>query len=299
MGLQFLPPLNKVKKEVAYHLEKNKNLANIFEVYQSVLAVQTDYLTKIDMPSTPPKEEIEENFRQGIYLLSEQQLPVEPGLFREIAVEICRAIKESSPEAPEALLTLLESGHFKEPNLKDLIHKAAASDSQQLESYIKKNKIDEAAGLDSEVLAYIVFASLTPFFIKYLQAVREVTDFSLWRHGFCPVCGQTAMIAKHREKDGARILGCWLCHAEWYFPRMECPYCDNKDPQKLRFFYVPGDKARQVHICEECKKYLKTIDGKMLERDVLLEVEAIATGHLDALAKREGYLLPAETSSLN
>lgn len=299
MELQFLPPLHKAKKEIAYHLERNKNLTQVFEIYQAILAVQTEYLQKIETPATMSKEEIEDCFREGKYLLSKQDLPVDTTLFLEIAKEVCKALNDASPEPPQALMELFESEHFQGSNLESTLQKAISSDTAQLESYITENKLDEETGLDSEVITYIIFSSLTPFYIKYLQAIRQITDFTLWREGFCPVCGQTAMIAKHRPDDGARILGCWLCHAEWYFPRLECPYCDNKDSKKLRFFYVPEDKARQVHFCDVCKKYLKTVDGKMLEKDVLLDVESIANGHLDALAKREGFILPAEKSFIN
>ena len=123
-----------------------------------------------------------------------------------------------------------------------------------------------------------------------MKQINKKVDFSLWRESYCPVCGQTAVIARHRSEDGARVFECWLCHAEWIFPRLECPYCHNSDQKKLRFFYVTGDKARQVHVCEKCKRYLKTIDGKIMEKDALLEIEAIATCYLDELAMREGYI---------
>ena len=106
-------------------------------------------------------------------------------------------------------------------------------------------------------------------------------------------------MAKHRSEDGARVLECWLCHAQWVFPRVECPYCDNKERKKLRFFYLPGDKAHQVHVCEVCKSYLKTVDAKNMKKDVILEVEEIATGQLDLLAEQEGYKPPGRAPLLH
>ena len=103
--------------------------------------------------------------------------------------------------------------------------------------------------------------------------------------------------SNNRIEDGARVLHCWLCHAEWVYPRLECPYCDNKEQNNCAFS-IPGDKSRQVHVCEKCKKYLKTIDMKTMQKR-LLDVEAIATGYLDIVAKREGYRAPDETVLLN
>ncbi len=299
MEHHYPPTMDEVKREVNIHLEKNNDLAHIFEVYKGILAVQLSYTDKIKLSVNLTEEEIKDYFRKGKYLLSDQKLNMDTELFKELLHKVCEAIKVASPEAPDSLLKLSEAKEFKTENIQAFLEKASSFSKSQLEEYVVKEEIDKAVGLDSEVISFAIFMSLSPFYSLYTKEVRNITDFTLWRNSYCPVCGQVALIARHRSEDGARVLECWLCHAQWVYPRMECPYCDNKEHKKLRFFYVPGDKARQVHVCEECKKYLKTIDGRAMEKDALLDVEAIATTHLDVLAEREGYRSPDEVDALN
>ncbi len=299
MHCYYPPSMDRVVKEVESHLEKNKNLGQIFEVYKGILAVQLDYLDKIKASFILSEKELKEYFRNKKFIMSDQPLKIDGTLFREILQSICNAIKRASPEAPESLLKLSNAEEFKEENIGEFLQTIALFNKQQLERYIVEKEIDKITELDSEIIAFVIFMSLSPFYSLNMKEVRKKVDFSLWRESYCPVCGQTAVIAKHRKEDGARVLECWLCHAEWVYPRLECPYCHNIDQKKLRFFYVTGDRARQVHVCEKCKRYLKTIDSKIMEKDAILEIEAIATGYLDELAKREGYTPPEETVVLN
>jgi FdhE protein len=299
MKPHYPPSMDRVKEQVELQLKKDNNLANLFEVYTGILAVQLDYLKKIDASVNLSEEEIKECFRNEKFLMSGSKMKIDTKLFKELLSSVCEAINERSPEAPASLLALSEADEFREEKIQKFLQEIALFSKQELEQFVEETEMDKRTGLNSEIISFVILMSLSPFYSSYMKEVREKTDFTIWRQSYCPVCGQTAVIARHRHEDGARILECWLCHAEWVFPRMECPYCSNKDQKKLRFFYLPDDKARQVHVCESCKKYLKTIDSKLTGTDVLLDIEAIATGYLDMLAKKEGYILPVETAVLN
>ncbi len=295
----YPPSMDRLEQEIAFHLEKNNTLAPIFEVYKSVLAVQLQYLDKIDVAGNMSAEEMKNCFRQEKYLLAEQNPAFDGVIFKELMGSIAEAILEASPEAPETLRRLNTLGEFNAANIDAFLQQAMFFNKQEMESFIEETEMDKRAVLDSEIIAFVIFMSLSPFLTSMMKGAGEGVGFSLWRQGFCPVCGQVAIIAKHDSEDGSRVLECWLCHAQWVFPRLECPYCDNKEQKKLRFFYLQGDKSRQVHVCEECKSYLKTVDAKTMQKDVLLEVEAIATGQLDLLAEKEGYHLPVRTPLLH
>lgn len=296
MEHHYPPSMDQVTREVEMHLKKNKDLAQVFEVYKAILSVHIKYQDKIKMSEALSEEELKDYFRNAKYLLSDRKLAVDSELFKEVLVSVCSAIKKASPQAPDSLLKLSEAEEFKtENNIDNFLQQITLFNKQELENFIVEKELDKRAELDSEIIAFVIFMALTPFYSIYMEEVRSKVDFTIWRQSFCPICGQTATIAKHRDEDGARVLECWFCHAQWVFPRMECPYCDNKDQKKLRFFYVPGDKARQVHVCEKCKSYLKTIDNKVMEKETPLDLEAIATAYLDILAEREGYKLPEKT----
>lgn len=297
--VQYPPEIEKVENEINNHLLQNSNLAQVFEVYRKILLVQVSLIDRIKTEVSLSEEEFKECLRKNQYVMSCQDIKVDGRVFLELLKNVCKAIKDASPDAPDKLLHLIEDQEFQEDEIDNFLQQIKAFDKKELEQFIQEKQIHTRTGLDSEVISFVIFSSISPFYSSFMNMVSEKVDFSIWRNNFCPVCGQKPVIAKHRSEDGARILECWLCHAQWYFPRMECPHCDNKEQENLRFFYVPGDKARQVHVCEKCKHYLKTVDGKMLQKDVILDVEAIATGHLDVLAKEEGYTLPERAGILN
>jgi FdhE protein len=299
MECHYPPSMERINREIETHIHKNKDLAQLFKVYRKVLKAQLDHLNEIHVSVNLSGEEIKNCFRNGQYLMSKQKFFVDVDLFKNIFFSLCQAIKKASPGAPDSLQQLCDAKEFETDNLKDLLDKIKLFNKQKFEDFIKNIGMDKKTGVDGEIIVFVFFSALSPFYSLFTKEVRKIVDFSLWRRGYCPVCGQTAVIAKHRSEDGARVLHCWLCHAEWVYPRLVCPYCENKDQKQLRFFYVPGDKSRQVHVCEKCKKYLKTIDMKIIQKDVHLDVEAIATGYLDIVAEREGYRAPDEAALLN
>jgi FdhE protein len=299
MHYNYPPSMDRLNREIENHVKKNKGLAQIFNVYREVLNVQLEYLDKIKVSVNLSADELKNYFMGGKHLLSEQKINIDTELFREILFSLSKAISKAIHSAPEFLQQLGDAEEFNENNMGNFLKKIVSFNKEELEKFIEEEGIDNKTGVDSEIIAFIIFMSLSPFYSLYMNEVRKKIDFSIWRRGYCPVCGQTAVIAKHRSEDGARVLNCWLCHAEWVYPRLECPYCENKDQKKLRFFYVPGDMSRQVHVCEKCKKYLKTIDTKIMQKEVILDVEAIATGYLDIVAEREGYKPPDAAAILN
>lgn len=298
MGHHYPPSLERVTEEAEFYIKKNSDLSQIFNLHKAILKAQITYLERINISVTLTEEELKDLFRNKKSVLSGQVPDVDTGLFKEVLISVCKAIKIASPEAPNSVLTLFEADEFTDETIGNFLHSIVSYNKEELTAFIERNEMDKRTGLDSEIISFIIFMSLSPFYSVLMQEVMKKVDFSIWRQGYCPVCGQTATIAKHRSEDGARVLECWLCHAQWVFPRLKCPFCNNTDQKTLRFFYVIGDKTRQVHICEKCKKYLKTIDNKE-GKDVLLDVEAIGTFYLDELAEKEGYEPPGRVSLLN
>jgi len=296
---QYPPAIKKVEAEIDLQLQNNSNLKQVFDVYKRIFFVQSSYLDQINTEVSLTEEEMKDCFRNDQHILSCQDLKIDGQTFLDLLEKICQAIKEASPEAPDNLLELSKARELQESKVNGFLEDIKAFNKKELEQYVQDKEMDQNTGLDSEVISFAVFSALIPFFSSFMNSVSETVDFSLWRNSFCPVCGQKPVIAKHRKDDGARILECWLCHAQWNFPRLECPHCNNEDQGSLRFFYVPEDRARQVHVCEKCEHYLKIIDEKMLQKEVILDLEAIATGHLDVLANKEGYTLPEIASLLN
>lgn len=130
--------------------------------------------------------------------------------------------------------------------------------------------------------------SLRPSLEIVAQKYADVIARSGWSEGYCPVCGKEPKIGQIRGEEG-RFLFCNQCGFEWHFLRIKCPFCSNEEQQSLAYFTVEGDEQYRVDVCNECKRYIKIVDFRESKREPNLDVEDIATLHLDILANDEGY----------
>ena len=110
-----------------------------------------------------------------------------------------------------------------------------------------------------------------------------------WYKRYCPVCGGGPDFAfLDKERDGARWLLCSRCDAQWLFYRLVCPHCGNDDQHSLA--YLTDDTGLyRLYVCEKCRRYLKTIDLRKTEAEVLLPLERILTLDLDRQAHESNY----------
>jgi FdhE protein len=100
-------------------------------------------------------------------------------------------------------------------------------------------------------------------------------------------------LAEFRGLEQNRFLRCGLCAADWQFPRLRCPFCDNQDHRELGFFHVEGEEGRhRAATCESCHGYVKTVSSldRLSVPDLL--VADLATLHLDLAAADRGYFVP-------
>ncbi|MBA4397116.1 MAG: formate dehydrogenase accessory protein FdhE [Syntrophus sp. (in: bacteria)] len=130
--------------------------------------------------------------------------------------------------------------------------------------------------------------SLRPSLEIVAQKYADVIARSEWSEGYCPICGKEPKIGQIRGEEG-RFLFCNQCGCEWHFLRIKCPFCSNEEQQSLAYFTVEGDEKYRVDVCNDCKRYIKIVDFRESKREPNLDVEDIATLHLDILANEEGY----------
>lgn len=280
---------NELSRQIDSYSLKKKEYAYLGTLYKEVLEVQFEYMKKIDMSFVLSPEEIQDSFRQRRYLLQGETLPIDPDLFCEIVLEISRAVARANPSMSRELDRLIVLDDWKGDNLKNFLRREEKLNPEGLQLYLQEKEIDRKTGLEIETILFVFFMALVPFYVNYAQKVASRTDFNLWKQGRCPVCGQKPGMAMLRSEDNARILECGLCRTRWDFPRLECPFCDNRDFKKLNYFYLEEDKSRRVYVCEKCKSYLKTINAKDMGKIVNLELEDLFTVQLDMVAQEKGY----------
>jgi len=89
------------------------------------------------------------------------------------------------------------------------------------------------------------------------------------------------------------MLHCELCGFEWNYPRIQCPFCENRDSEELGYFMSEEEKGLRVDYCKKCNTYIKTIDLRVAEAPAPLELENLITLHLDMLAHEQGFTTPS------
>jgi FdhE protein len=193
-------------------------------------------------------------------------------------------------------MALLQIGYKRNPEHTDRIFKGLEDGSIDFEKMVYDSFLledqDDDAGADGEtidLLKFFVEESLRPALEIVTRKFGERISRSGWSEGYCPICGRTPKIGKLKNEEGRRFLFCSQCGIEWNFTRIKCPFCGNEEQQSLSFFSLEGEEKYRVDVCDVCKRYIKTIDFRQLTEEVDLDVEDIATLHLDMLAQEEGY----------
>jgi len=150
----------------------------------------------------------------------------------------------------------------------------------------------KASKEDLELLRDLLWEGLAPFYRVCGRILAGGMDQSLWQRGYCPVCGGAPLFGKYRQDDGLWVVECSLCHTSWNLQRTGCPFCDKSEQGSLEFLYLEGDKSRRANYCKSCRKYVKTIDARDGDENLMLPLENIVTAYLDIGAKQEN-LIPA------
>ncbi len=232
-------------------------------------------------------------------LLSLEELSIDETVLRELL----RDIEESSAgEGREHLRSLAEMANEDSGLLKRLVTAVTLGDDAR--------PLQEIAGkLELPVNALVMVGRMlaAPFFaearhrrgklpdVDAREAAKKDDEETVSRPGRCPTCAAPAGLGVLRRDDGARRLMCSLCGEEWLAPRLMCAFCGLREQSKLATLCVSEKDPRWVEVCDGCRRYLKTVDERLLPDDycLVLRAEDARTLHLDMMAENEGYVRPA------
>jgi len=142
---------------------------------------------------------------------------------------------------------------------------------------------------DKNALAFVAYSSLKPSVALCAEQLSGyLKDLAAWEKGYCPICGNFPGLAV-LDHDGRRLLHCSFCWTTWPAKRIFCPFCEKTGGKNLLTVYSEDEKDLRVDVCDNCKKYLKTVDSRETERIIYPPMEQIASLHLDINARQKGY----------
>jgi FdhE protein len=269
---KIIEKLNKQEKEEG-------KLPLLLEFYKKLLQIQlkAQQSCGTHMPALS-HETIQKRLQSGRPLLRFSELnldwPKVQDVFAKVAAVFAK-YPQLFGELPENL---------KKPGVGRLLTKKAAEawfDGKELPRTIQD-------GVSENLLQTIIQAALHPFLADYARSLIASVEQESWRRAYCPVCGGIPDLAYLEKEYGARWLVCSRCDSEWLFQRLQCPYCGSQDQKSLSFFTDDTEQYR-LYVCEQCKSYLKAVDLRKTENEVLLPLERLNTLDLDSQAKTYGY----------
>jgi FdhE protein len=121
--------------------------------------------------------------------------------------------------------------------------------------YLREGRIGE--GDEADFLAFIFDTALQPFLRALALTLAPLVRDGAWYRGYCPVCGG--------EPDFAAL-----------------------DRRRLGY-YPSDDGAYRLNVCGACRRYIKTIDLRVVAGERLPAVERVLTVGMDLAAQEAGY----------
>jgi FdhE protein len=115
-----------------------------------------------------------------------------------------------------------------------------------------------------------------------------------WRAGYCPICGGWPVLAEVRGLEGSRRLRCGDCGGDWPGRWLCCPFCGERDDQRLGSLVSAENVERHsVEVCDGCGGYIKSVTSltPMSADDVVLH--HLTSLELDVAAMDRGYRRPS------
>jgi len=144
--------------------------------------------------------------------------------------------------------------------------------------------------VNDTLLTSVVGATLKPFLSAYASLILPKANQQLWRLNYCPICGSKPDFAYLDKEIGARWMLCSHCDAEWLFLRLGCPYCGTQNQDSLAHFtYEEKPCLYRLYVCDECHTYIKAIDLRCTDSEILLPLERVMTLDMDRQGLEKGY----------
>lgn len=173
--------------------------------------------------------------------------------------------------------------------MRDALGRLAEASPARLEEAASELLDGNLPGIDPAE-APILAAALQVHWVKRASDLGVGAFVELDVPNVCPVCGSPAVASVLRvdvPAPGTRYLHCALCAAEWYLPRGQCTFCEERE--HVAYLHPEGtSEAVKAEACDDCKTYLKIVSA---EKDPLVDPVAddLATIALDVALDEVGY----------
>lgn len=256
------------------------SLPRFLELFRELSRLQVETQSRVRV-SNPDLAEgaIADKLRQGVQLLAFDKLALDWALVQGMFESVARVFTEHGVCDPA------EGEGFR-----GLVADTAALQRSARDWYqgLPLSEVAKGQGLSEGLLAAALQAALHPFLAAYADQWSALVVQELWRRRYCPICGGKPNFAFLEGESGARRLLCSRCDTQWLFQRLECPHCGTQRQKSLAYFTDDAGVYR-LYVCEECRGYIKAVDLRRIESEILFPLERLMTVELDRQAEEAGY----------
>lgn len=260
--------------------QEEGTLPILLQFYRELLFIQFKVKEKIGVPGiSVGNTALRKRLEQGKSLLGFADLTLDLPFLRELFVEVV-AIYAKYPQLfgkiPERLT---------DPESKRLLTKKA------IRAWFMGEKLPAtltSGDLNPELIQAIFHSTIKPVLTSYAESLVHVVDQESWRRRYCPICGDKPDFSFLDKERGSRLLLCSRCDMEWVFQRLECPFCGCQEQGSLGYF-TDEEELYRLYTCQRCQNYLKAIDLRQTEEEILLPLERVLTLDMDRQAREKGY----------
>ena len=220
---------------------------------------------------------------RGEPLLPREEFPFDVASSEILFRNLCGLAKERGPEVRAAAEEIESAIGWKGMDVQDLLRGTVGEEGYPF-------GMADRWSLDPELLQTLAEASVRPSVQAVATTLGSFVANDRWLRAICPVCGSEPKFAELRgqELGASRYLHCGFCGWAWPIHRLGCPFCDNKDHDRLQTLIIENHLACKLEVCEVCHRYLKLVDSKEF-LGLIPEVEVLLTPHLDLAAVERGY----------
>jgi FdhE protein len=272
-----------LEKNIGEASESHPHSRDIIHAFAPFLLEKASLMGTLDLKDGRAMAMDELQFKNGMSLLQQNEFAPDSDACEIIAKAILPPLETGFPKLSTDLEKLRAALMEKKIGFADLL----VSSHDEAEGSIETWALHEDVSIEAVRFVRMMIARV--YFEKTARTLAPLIKDSTWEKGYCPICGSAPMIAKIRDKIGTRHLYCSQCAHEWIFSRVICPSCGRNKQSSMTYFFVEGNNSESAFVCEECGRYLITVDkvSDLVSFDP--DLSSLSLVHLDVIMQEKGY----------
>jgi FdhE protein len=258
--------------------DKNPGLSQVIDLHMEIIAARSEI--EVQPPTTVPgQKEVGRLLDERVPILHRYELEWDVQAFTALAARVCDIAARHRQEL---------SPHLEE--VRGLLFGAPERTMNVVAGYLTEGKVDLPAGPNEtqELLSFVLIHALHPFLHAYAVALTPIMKDEQWYQRLCLVCGGEPDLGYLEKEVGGLRLLCSRCDTVWTYKRGECTFCGNSNNETFAY-YLGDNEVYRLYLCDNCKRYLKVLDGRQISLEPVLPLQRIITIGMDISARQEGY----------